>query len=155
MSKAVSGPSKGQELKLLAAEHMTWQAWRAQHPDGSVLSTNTGHRRDYRRIPYTGYEKSEQLMFPVRITREELPRKAWVLGVVSDGEAIAFPVDQLPDGKTVTATLGKRRLKVIWDAQSRHPSVTDAVGKPLPGVMSYWFAWQAFYPQTRLWSAES
>src|SRR5918996_1160596 len=51
--KAVSGAQAGAELRWLPSEHMTWRAWREAHPDGKVLSTRTGHARDYSESAYT------------------------------------------------------------------------------------------------------
>ncbi len=149
--KAISGPDVGKELVWLPSGHMTWKAWREKHPQGHVLSTDTGHDRNYGGDAYAGYFASEATMFPVPHTRRELPNKEWVLGLIIDGEAKAYPVDKLPDGKPVADSVGGNEIKVHWDAASRHPEVLDADGRDIPSVMIFWFAWQAFYPETGLW----
>ena len=45
--QAVSGGDAGSDLTWLPSEQMSWKAWRAKNPDGEVLSTATGHRRNY------------------------------------------------------------------------------------------------------------
>ena len=148
--ESVSGPMVRQPLKLLASEHLTWAAWRERHPEGEVLSADTGFARDYSHTAYAGYEQTPETMFPVPRRRTELPNKAWVLGVVLDGRAIAFPVQQLPDGPTTRVDIAGQTLEVTYRAAARHPEVTLA-GRPVPHVLAYWFAWQAFYPETKLW----
>lgn len=148
--ESVSGPMVRQPLKLLVSEHLTWAAWRERHPDGEVLSADTGFARDYSQTAYAGYEQTPETMFPVPRRRTELPNKAWVLGVVLDGRAIAFPVQQLPDGRTTRADIAGQTLEVTYRAAARHPEVTLA-GRPVPHVLAYWFAWQAFHPETKLW----
>ena len=34
---------------------MKWKAWKEGYPDGEVLSTDTGFRRDYNSNPYAEY----------------------------------------------------------------------------------------------------
>lgn len=150
--RAVAGPQAGTPLQWLPSEHLTWAAWKAKHPQGQVLSTQTGHQRDYTRDPYVGYEDSERTLFPVPFKRQELPKKAWVVGLLVNGRAKAYPVNDLRGADTVRDALGEVRIEISYDAAARRPAVIDAAsGQPLPFVLAYWFAWQAFYPQTELW----
>jgi len=149
---AVSGPQVGRPLRLLPAQHMTWRAWKTEYPDGRVLSTETGHDRDYRRQPYEAYERTSRLMFPVKSNRQDLPAKAWVAGVVIDGVARAYPNDRLPDGVSIEDTVGVTPVRVRFDRASRRISIVDADGAPVPFTPAYWFAWQAFYPNTTVWA---
>jgi hypothetical protein len=150
--KAVTGPLAGTELSGLPSEHLKFGAWRTNNPQGRVLSPQTGFRRDYEVWPYEGYEASDRTMFPVPKSRGELPNKAWVVGLVSRGQALAFPMNRLPDGQPVKAVVGQRRVELTFDAASESVRVRDgATGEPLPSVKAYWFAWQAFYPKTDVW----
>jgi hypothetical protein len=149
--EAVSGPEAGKELRWLVSEHLTWKAWKAKYPAGKVLSTDTGHRRDYGADAYASYSGSDATMFPVPQTRKDFSNKTWVLGVVVGGRAKAYPVDGLPDGKPVSDTLGGQRIEVAFHQSERRPEVRDASGEPVPAVMVFWFAWQAFYPATEVW----
>lgn len=150
---AVSGPQVGRKLRLLPAQHMTWRAWKREHANGLVLSTDTGHNRDYGRQPYGDYERSPRLIFPVNSHRKDLPTKAWVAGVVIDGVARAYPHDRLPDGVLIEDTVGGTLVRIRFDRASRRFTVTDADGAPVPFTPAYWFAWQAFHPDTTVWSA--
>jgi len=152
--KAISGPQVGRGLQLLPAQHLAWSAWRKENPEGLVLSTDTGHRRDYSKIPYGDYEKSSRLMFPVKSKRRDLPTKAWIVGLVIDGVARAYPRDQLPDGRIVEDMIGETPVRVRFDRSDQRISVTDLEGTPLPYTPAYWFAWQAFHPETTVWKHE-
>jgi hypothetical protein len=151
--EAISGPQVGRQLRLLPAQHMTWRAWKAEHPNGLVLSTDTGHNRDYKRQPYGDYERSPRLLFPVKSNREDLPAKAWVAGVIINGVARAYPHDRLPDGIEVSDTIGGTPVRIRFDRASRRFTITDAGGAAVPFTPAFWFAWQAFYPDTTVWSA--
>ena len=150
--QSVSGPLQGKSLQWLNTEHISWAAWRAEHPEGKVLSRETGHRRDYARNPYQGYEQRDEPLFPTPNTRTELPRFSKVLGVVLDGEAKAWPLDQLSKSPLAEELAGQS-LQVSYNAAQQRPQVLNAAGEPIPHVVVFWFAWQAFYPESALWQA--
>lgn len=145
--KAVSGPLSGTKLEWLPSEHLKWKAWKAKYPKGEVLSTETGHERSYNAQAYESYFKSPNTMFPIPKHNEALSEKEWVVGVIKDGKAVAFPLAQLE--KASEAKLDGVSLK--FDSASRLATATDSKGNELPTVTVFWFAWQAFYPQTTLW----
>ena len=150
--QAVTGQAIGQQLTWLPSEHLTWKAWRQKYPHGEVLSTDTGHHRNYRGNAYAAYFASGKTMFPVPHTRKELPDKAWVIGVIIDGKAKAYPVNDLPADSAIKDKVGNRQVVVSYDAEKRHPKITGPQGEQIPAVMVFWFAWQAFYPGTDLWA---
>lgn len=149
--EAVTGPRAGERLAWLPAERTSWQAWRRRYPMTDVLSLRTGHHRDYGRDPYAGYEATERTMFPVSHRDVRVPAKAWVVGVVVNGAAAAYPLDRLAPGEVVEDVIGGERLRIERDGETASAvRVTDAAGRPVPSVQAYWFAWVAFYPATAL-----
>jgi hypothetical protein len=149
---AVSGPMVGRRLNLLNSEHLTWKAWRAQHPDGLVLSLETGFDRDYAGSPYAEYERSPHPMVSTPSHRREFSPKVWVQGIVVNGRPRAYPIESLPDGVTVTDNVDGIELRVRRDRADRRVTVRDRNGQAVPSIPSYWFAWQAFYPETTVWT---
>lgn len=148
--KAISGSAVGATLTWLPAEHLTWAAWKAKYPHSEVLSTNTGHRRNYGGQAYASYFASDDIMFPVPQTRRELPNKEKVIGVIFGNEAKAYPLARLP-AQAITDTVGGQQIKVHYEADKQAVRITNTNGDLLPSVVAFWFAWQAFYPQTTLW----
>ncbi|MBI4327109.1 MAG: DUF3179 domain-containing protein, partial [Chloroflexi bacterium] len=150
--KSVSGPQVNTELEWLASEHLTWAAWREKYPQGEVLSTQTGAQRNYSGSAYASYEQSPDTMFPVPPHRTELPKKEWVVGVIVDGIARAYPLRSLAENQTVRDQVNTAALEITFDPVSQQAVVKRAEsGDVLPNVKVYWFAWQAFYPETGLW----
>jgi hypothetical protein len=150
--KAVTGPLVNTELEWLASEHLTWAAWKEKYPQGEVLSTQTGAQRNYSGSAYASYEHSPDTMFPVPTYRAELPRKDWVVGIIVDGVARAYPLKSLPPGRTVSDEVNSAALEITFHPGSQQVEVRRVEsGELLPSVKVYWFAWQAFYPQTGLW----
>ena len=78
----VVGPLVGNNIQLNAHSVVTttWKEWRTQHPETTVLSLNTGHRRDYGEgVAYRSYFGTDNLMFQVSRTDERLRNKDEVL----------------------------------------------------------------------------
>ncbi|MGQ9667050.1 MAG: DUF3179 domain-containing protein [Anaerolineae bacterium] len=154
LGKAITGPMKGTLLTAVPLDHTTWADWRERHPQTWVLSEDTGHRRDYARDPYAGYEKLPDIYFPVRFRAQGYHPKERVLGLVLDGQAKAWPFVELAKaGGTITDTLAGQVLHIRHDARHGSARAYDANGRPLPGVTLYWFAWYAFHPETEVWRA--
>lgn len=152
--KAVSGPAVGQALPWLPSEHLTFKAWREKYPKGQVLSTDTGVRRNYQANAYASYFASDKTMFPVPHTRTELSNKTRVIGVVIGGKAKAYVLTDLSTGKTIQDKVADKQITVRYDTEKQFPQVTHLTGDPIPSVVVFWFAWQAFYPDTALWEPQ-
>jgi len=151
MMQAVAGPRSGEKLKTLPVTHTTWRAWRNSHPETSVLSRHTGYRRDYARDPYAGYAQDPGLIFPVRHRDGRLHPKTWVIGIEINGIARAWNINDIRKLGEVHETWHGRKIIVRY--QNEAVNISDqASGKPLNGVVLYWFAWATFHPQTSLFT---
>lgn len=80
-----------------------------------------------------------------------MPKKSWVIGVIANGKAIAFPVESLAKHGKATHRLGETTVTLNYDPASRLARATTADGTELPAVTVFWFAWQAVHPQTEIW----
>lgn len=120
---AVQGPLLGTELVMIPMQLVAWDDWAAEHPDGKVLSTDTGARRPYGTNPYEGYDDpNSNPSFGVDPAEVDprLPPKERVLGVRVGEDAVAFPYTQLQDrslGWSVAReTVGGEDVVVFWKA---------------------------------------
>jgi len=154
LEQAVAGPLKGARLTPVPLTHTSWADWRARHPRTEVLSTDTGHVRDYDRDPYAGYENVARLMFDVQHRDDRLPVKEWVLGLRIGGQAKAYPFSALAQRADAKGRLQDRvggvPVEIRYDRAHRSAEAFDAAGKLLPSVMAFWFAWFAFHPKTEV-----
>jgi len=154
LARAISGTMKGRKLDPLVIAHTSWEDWRARHPETLVLSTATGHRRNYGRNPYLGYETSREILFPVAFRAEGFHPKERVLGLEVDGKFKAYPFVEL--GKAngeVKDEIGGSNITVRFDARHQSATAMDAAGRELPAVTAFWFAWYAFHPDTEVFRA--
>ena len=204
-AQAIVGHLAGQELDVYPVAIVAWADWRDAHPDGLVLSRDTGHDRDYGRNPYPGYDDidSPAFLFDGEVDGR-LAAKERVIGIERDGDAVAVRADELAEAGVIEVKVGGDTL-IVWldpgtasaldspalaegrdvgatgvfapvvggraltferaddgflDDQtgSRWNALGDAVEGPLTGralepvvhVDTFWFAWGAFQPDTRI-----
>ncbi|MDH3640328.1 MAG: DUF3179 domain-containing protein [Gammaproteobacteria bacterium] len=151
LTKAVSGSMRGTKLKLLATTHTTWRDWRTRHPDTVVLSEATGHRRDYSRTPYVGYETSDQVYFPVSNVNRKYHPKELVIGLTVQDQHKVYPFAELSKAASpIDDQFAGREFRIEFDASNRSGRVLDAEGMEVPTVIAYWFAWVGFHPETEI-----
>jgi len=154
LGQAISGPMKGQFLKMLPLTHTTWSDWRARHSATVVLSPDTAQPRSYARDPYAGYESSGEIMFPVAFRSAGFHPKERVLGIKIGKLAKAYPFVEL--GRTtgvVSDRIGDTELSIRFDRVASSATAYTADGRQFPAVVGYWFAWYAFNPKTAVFRA--
>jgi len=152
LMQAVAGPLKGESLTAVPLVHTSWRAWRTEHPDTLVLSTETGFVRDYGRDPYTGYADRSDIYFPVNAESRRYHPKERVLGVEIDGHFKAYPFAELARTREqrINDSFGGRLLTIRFDPDAGSARAFDQDGRELATVTGFWFAWYAFHPSTEV-----
>jgi hypothetical protein len=154
-SAAVTGPMTGTRLETIPLAHTTWRDWLARHPDSTVLSTETGFRRDYEKDPYPDYRDSAQLYFPVAAKSRKYPQKSMVMGLELNESYKAYPFDVLERGPAeFTDRFAGKDLRVRYDDENKTAKILTSDGTELPTLIAFWFAWYAFHPGTEIYTAE-
>jgi hypothetical protein len=151
--KSVAGPLVGRTLTWRPSQVLNWGAWKTKYPAGQVLSTNTGYVRNYDFNPYANYEQSQEIWFGVPIYRTDFANKDWIIGLLINERPKAYGLPRLPFDRPVIDIFQGTTLQITYDVRSQQPTVLNLQsGEALPFVMSFWFAWQAFYPDTEVWA---
>ncbi|MEO1289245.1 MAG: DUF3179 domain-containing (seleno)protein [Chloroflexota bacterium] len=103
------------ELPLLPVVVTTWSDWLADHPDTSVLSLDTGFRRDYRNgSAYSDYFNSPDLMFPsFQQDTENADNKEMIFGLNFDDNPRAYPLTVLAEQAVINDTLNDVNLVIV------------------------------------------
>jgi hypothetical protein len=121
--RGASGEKRGTALQVIPAVEMDWEAWKALHPDGRVISSETGYSRDYSLYPYADYEVSDRLLFPMPDGIDDrLHEKERVLGIPAGEGGIALPLSRLESlgSKAVLElTVEPWDVIVFWDGAGR------------------------------------
>ncbi len=112
--QAVAGTLSGQELRTFPVSTVSWRDWRSEHPDGWVLSRDTGHRRSYGTNPYPGYDDvdTSPFLFEGRVD-DRLAAKTRVLGIGDEDGAVAIVLDELARTGVVPLEVGGRGLVAL------------------------------------------
>jgi hypothetical protein len=155
-SVAISGAAIGTRLELIRSRHSSWGRWRREYPETTVLSGNTGYRRDYTRSPYRGYAESDRLLFPVPspvAADTRYPKKMLTLGIRSgDGRARAYPVSEvIAAGGLVRETLDGEEITITFSRESAEFKISAPARFEV--IEGYWFAWLAFHPDSTVFTA--
>ncbi|OLQ72827.1 hypothetical protein BIT28_06475 [Photobacterium proteolyticum] len=154
--KAISGGASGTSLTQYPLKLTRWKQWLEDHPNTKVLSTKTGFYRSYSQDPYAGYSRTPRLYFPVA---NQAPStyavKETVLGYKGNKQNIAFPFSELRkhDQEKFNYQFEGKLLTIHWDSQNQSAWISDSTGQQLSSTMLYWFAWYAFYPDTKVFKA--
>ena len=129
--RAVAGVLTGSELRVLPASVVSWEQWRTAHPDGWVLSRQTGFDRQYGANPYYQYDDKES--FPLFLAGPIDNRIEWlkqpVVGIASGGDALAIDIEALRADGVREVRVGGRDMTVWWLPGARSSLDGFAVGE--------------------------
>jgi len=97
--RAVVGPLIGEELTTVPSAFVSWEEFKASHPNADVLSRDTGFGRPYGENPYVGYDRAGSSPFLFRgDTDDRLDLTERVLALDLGGETKAYPFTLLAEG---------------------------------------------------------
>jgi Protein of unknown function (DUF3179) len=204
---AVNGPMTGTRLAILPTQLLSFDEWRRDHPDGLVLSRDSGHLVDYGTNPYENYDSQDgpySQFFPQAVNYR-LPAMARVVGASIGGEDVAYPYRDLSAPPAAAGVLHDRGVVIFWTAGTASaldaPAIANgrdvgATGvfeprgrtfgveddkivdretgstwsitgeaidglergtrlKPVPHLDAFWFAWQAYRPDTLVYGVDA
>ncbi len=120
--EALTGRLVGEQLTRLPARIVSWEEFKTSFSDGTVLSRDTGHDRDYGQNPYPGYDDVDSSPFLFRGEADgRLAAVERVLGIEAGKEVLAFPYFRLQREATggvavANAMVGGRDVAVFWKA---------------------------------------
>jgi len=110
---------KGIHLERLHVVTTTWGEWRRRHPATTVLSPETGYRRDYGEgVAYRDYFATDRLMFGVPFTDKRLKNKQEVLALRFDDvaeEQLAIDTSYLQKHSIYHDHMGEQEFVVLTD----------------------------------------
>ncbi len=121
--EAIIGEMTGRRLAFVPAGVVSWRDFKEAHPEGSVLSRETGYSRPYGTNPYPGYDDVGQLPFLYQgpTIPDKLPAMARVLTVDIGGDAVAYPYEVLARLRVVNDTAGGHPIVVFWRKGASSP----------------------------------
>jgi hypothetical protein len=156
--RAIAGVLTGEQLERIPVQTVSWAQWRDAHPDGWVLSRDTGADRDYGRNPYVGYD--EATSDPFLFDGDADPRldvKARVLGLGDPDDPVAVPLTALSRSRVVALEVAGDQV-VLWAGEGLRSALDTAdiaegrelatTGEKAPVVDGRTLTFRADGPQT-------
>jgi len=112
----IAGEYTGEQLRFYPASMISWADFKAQYPEGSVLSKETGFNRNYGRNPYAGYDDITQtpFLFTGELYTDQLPAMARVLTVELNDETVAYPYKTLEEQGVINDEVGDESIVIFW-----------------------------------------
>ncbi|MBI2668185.1 DUF3179 domain-containing protein [Candidatus Woesearchaeota archaeon] len=150
--RAIIGELTGSELKKVPIDTIQWKDWKKLHPNTKVLSRDTGFVRDYERDPYGDYYKNTAVYFPVENTDNRLHPKTIVYGIEVNDKFKAYPDDKFEKDSIIEDTFNSINLEINKDKFGRVRFKNEDNNKEIIPVISFWFSWAAFHPDTELYT---
>ena len=112
--EAIVGDRAGATLEVIPSQLISFRQFARAHPDGQVLSRDTGHDRPYGQNPYAGYDDIDESPFAYDgPTDDRLPPKAKVVAVSLDGTHKAYPHSVTKKQRVLHDAIGGRPLVVF------------------------------------------
>ncbi|MQA04443.1 MAG: DUF3179 domain-containing protein [Streptosporangiales bacterium] len=156
---AIRGRLRGHRLTTVPLLWTTWRHWRETHPDTVVLSTDTGHVRNYGDDPYGtytppgGYYTGDALLFPVLQESQRFRPKEVVVAVRLGDHTAAVRKQAIVRRRRIEFTLADVPLEAGWDDRLATARIRRIDGGSASAVDFFdvmWFAWYAFHPDTEV-----
>ena len=124
--QAVAGVLTGQQLHPYPMQTVSWGAWRAGHPNGWVLSRDTGYTRFYGANPYPGYDNinSQPFLFSGQVNGRYTAMTRLV-GIRYGSQAVAVLLSTLRRRRVIDLTLAGQPVIVWWQ-----PGTSSALSGP-------------------------
>jgi len=147
---AVAGPNTGKKMNTLPVTMTRWSRWRGKHPDGKVLSTETGFDDDYSVDAYARYRADRRIYLPVSNEDDRVHPKTVVFGADVDGHPVAVTETAFEKTTEIDKKLAGRKLRLSM-AEDGAVMISDRdSGETWSTGRLFWFAWYTFNPTTEL-----
>ena len=124
--QAVVGHLVGSELDLIPVQTVSFEAFLASHPDGRVLSLDTGHFRRYGQNPYEFYDSNNRPFLFSGPLDDRLEPITRVVALRDGAEGAVIPNDVLAERRVVPFTFAGRELVALFE-----PGTASALDDPL------------------------
>jgi hypothetical protein len=123
--EGVTGELQGERLELMPVVETTWGRWKQMHPDTRVISSDTGHSRDYNQYPYGDYRTDDSNTFQAvnpafQETYEAKDRVLSLVGGPETSKAYAFPeIEAIGDRVVINDTFDDQPVVIAYQAEHR------------------------------------
>ena len=136
--EGIIGQYAGEQLHFLTSQVLSWEDFKASHPDAEVLA-RPDMPRNYGYNPYVGYDSTSHPFLFLDTPDPRLDPVERVLGLTTETEAIAYPFSLLQEAGVVQDAFGGAEL-VIFHKPGLASALDSSViskGKDIGAVAVY------------------
>ncbi len=110
----IVGEMTNTRLTQIPSSIVSFDDFQSAHPDGLVLSRDTGHTRPYGRNPYQGYDRVGQTPFLFNDPIDpRLPAMERVLSITEQGQHTLYPYSTIEKRKIINDKIGNTPVVVF------------------------------------------
>ena len=124
--EAIIGHLTGTQLDLIPVQTVSFEKFLASHPDGQVLSLDTGHFRRYGENPYEFYDSNNRPFLFSGPFDDRLEPITRVLALRDGGDGAVIEYDVLAERRVVPFSFAGRELVALFE-----PGTASALDSPL------------------------
>ncbi len=119
--ECVNGSLIGNKAIIQHVIETSWSTWKKMYPNTQVVSSSTGHNRNYTTYPYGDYNiNNSKFIFPVSSTDSRLPNKERVHGIIIDGQAKVYRFSNFTDSISIINDVIKDQEVIITGSVSKN-----------------------------------
>ena len=112
--QAIVGDMNGRSLNVIPTQLISFEQFASRHPDGKVLSKETGHVRNYGTNPYVGYDDiTDRPFLYTGELDDRLPPMERVVAVELGGLTKAYPFRTTRKRRVVNDNVGGQDIVVF------------------------------------------
>ena len=112
--EGIVGELAGAQLEFLSVTLVSWETFREQFPDGTVLSQDTGFGRSYGINPYDFYDSANRPFLFSGDVDDRFPAMERVLGIVLNETNKAYPFSLISEEGVVNDEVAGEPIVVFW-----------------------------------------
>jgi hypothetical protein len=109
--EAIFGPLKGQQLRLVRSDELSFALWKSEQPDGQVLKSDPLFAAEY--DPKDWEKHVARTPTVVDTTKSGIGPHELMLGVVVAGASKAYPIEAILGTKLIQDRVGGQPLLVV------------------------------------------
>ena len=124
--EAIQGPLKGQRLRPVLHDELTFGLWKREQPEGRVLRPNDEIMRAGKYAPENWEERMNKVPVTTSVALDKsLEPRTLVAGITANGAAKAYPFDALVKQSLILDEVGGDAIFVVIGSDKRSVRAYD------------------------------
>ena len=123
--EGIVGELAGTQLTLVPVTLVSWETFREEFPDGTVLSQDTGFGRSYGINPYDFYDSSSRPFLFNGEVDDRFPAMERVLATIVGETNKAYPFSVISEKRAVNDEVAGEPIVVFWGDESTASALSD------------------------------